>query len=119
MKTALNNVLLPPLLKLSTIFFDIVTANCTLVRLNNLFSIVDNIEQSWQQNIVQSCFHQPNQVVHFWLSTAWTEKFKASRIYRLKTVEIFLIFLSVGGGNLLLIMDTAFYLANSLMKNTQ
>ena len=59
MKTELNNVVLP-------ILFDVVknivqycyTRLQAGFRLNNLFSIVDNIEQCGQRNIVQSCFQQ-------------------------------------------------------------
>ena len=39
-------------------------------RLNNLFSIVDNIEQCGQHNIVQSCFQQPSTTHNFYACTA-------------------------------------------------
>ena len=35
-------------------------------RLNNFFSIVDNIEQCGQHNIVQSCFQQPSTTRNFY-----------------------------------------------------
>ena len=44
--------------RLSTILFNIVTPNCRLVQAQQQLSIVDNIEQCWQHNIVQCCFHQ-------------------------------------------------------------
>ena len=58
MKTALNNVLLPTLFNVVNNivqhFYTQLQANSGSTMLNN---IVDNIEQCWQQNIVQACFH--------------------------------------------------------------
>ena len=52
---------------LSTILFSIVTSRLSAgFRLNNLFSIVDNIEQCGQHNIVQSCFQQPSTTRNFY-----------------------------------------------------
>ena len=44
------------------------TQQKTHFRLNNLFSIVDNIEQCGQHNIVQSCFQKPSTTRNFY---AW------------------------------------------------
>ena len=58
MKTGLNNVVLPTLL----IVVNIIEPESGVTMLNN---IVDNTEQCGQQNTVQSCFHHPEQVDHF------------------------------------------------------
>ena len=50
--TGLNNVLLPTLFTLVNNSVE-PESGVTI-----LFNIVDNCEQCWQQNIVQSCFHQ-------------------------------------------------------------
>ena len=59
MKTGLNNVLLPTLFNVVN---NIVQHCYTWLQDNSgstlLNNIVDHIEQCWQQNIIQDCFHQ-------------------------------------------------------------
>ena len=67
LKTGLNDVVL---LVLFNVVNNIVQHCYTRLqaefRLNNLFSIVDNIEQCGQHNTVQSCFQQPSTTRNFY-----------------------------------------------------
>ena len=66
MKTGLNNVVLPTLFNVvNNIVQHCYTQLQPGFRLNNMFSIVDNIEQCGQHNIVQSCFQQPSTTRNF------------------------------------------------------
>ena len=59
MKTGLNNVLLPRLFDIANNTVQHCWAWTSLQSsLTTLNNIVNNLEQCWQQNIVQSCFHQ-------------------------------------------------------------
>ena len=66
-KTGLNNVLLPTLFNVvNNIVQHCYTRLQAGFRLKNLFSIVDNIEQCGQHNIVESCFQQPSTTRNFY-----------------------------------------------------
>ena len=71
LKTGLNNVVLPILFNVvNNIVQHCYTWLQAGFKLNNLFSIVDNIEQCGQHNIVQSCFQQPSTTLNFYACRA-------------------------------------------------
>ena len=85
LKTGLNNVVLPALFNVvNNIVQHCYTGLRAWFRLNNVFNIVDNIEQCRQHNILQSCFQQPSttlpsmytrknaQPVEGWWKQPWT-----------------------------------------------
>ena len=82
-KKALNNVLLPTLFK---VFVNKNVQHCyTWLQANSgstllVNNVVDNIEQCWQQNIVQCCFHQARTGCSFMAACMWIHRLAGLQI---------------------------------------